>query len=143
MILFQEEPLAAKLFNQCMRPTDDRPAEDGKSFGHNAFHDLSSEGLPPGPAGSPAPSTRPARKTRGRVDIVRQKAGRGGKTVTVVKNFVGIGLPEKEQLAKTMQKACGTGGTVKNGQIEIQGDKRAEVARILSQAGFSPVFAGG
>jgi translation initiation factor 1 len=56
---------------------------------------------------------------------------------------VGIGLPEKEQLAKTMQKACGTGGTVKNGQIEIQGDKRAEVAEILRQAGFSPVFAGG
>jgi translation initiation factor 1 len=86
---------------------------------------------------------KPARKNRGRVDIVRQKAGRGGKTVTVVKNFVGIGLPEKEQLAKTMQKACGTGGTVKNGQIEIQGDKRAEVAEILRQAGFSPVFAGG
>lgn len=77
------------------------------------------------------------------MDIVRQRAGRGGKTVTVVKNFVGIGLPEKEQLAKAIQKACGTGGTVKNGQIEIQGDKREEVARILSQAGFRAVFAGG
>lgn len=71
------------------------------------------------------------------------KAGRGGKTVTVVKNFVGIGLPEKEQLARAMQKACGAGGTVKNGQIEIQGDKRAEVARILAEANFRPVFAGG
>ena len=77
------------------------------------------------------------------MDILRQKAGRGGKTVTVVKGFVGIGLPEKEQLAKAMQRACGTGGTVKNGQIEIQGDKRAEVARILSEAGFRPVLAGG
>ncbi len=84
-----------------------------------------------------------ARKNRGRVDIVRQTAGRGGKTVTVVKNFVGIGLPEKEQLAKVMQRACGTGGTVKNGQIEIQGDKREEVARILTEANFHPVFAGG
>jgi translation initiation factor 1 len=82
-------------------------------------------------------------KNRGRVDILRVKAGRGGKTVTVVKNFVGIGLPEKEQLAKEMQKACGTGGTVKNGQIEIQGDKREEVARILIAANFRPVFAGG
>jgi translation initiation factor 1 len=63
--------------------------------------------------------------------------------VTVVKNFVGIGLPEKEQLAKAIQKACGAGGTVKNGQIEIQGDKRAEAAAILSGAGFRPVFAGG
>jgi translation initiation factor 1 len=77
------------------------------------------------------------------VDIIRQTAGRGGKTVTVVKGFVGIGLPEKEQLAKAMQKSCGTGGTVKNGQIEIQGDKRAEVARILEEADFRPVFAGG
>jgi translation initiation factor 1 len=77
------------------------------------------------------------------VDILRQTAGRGGKTVTVVKGFVGIGLPEKEGLAKAMQKACGTGGTVKNGQIEIQGDKRVEVARILSEANFRPVFAGG
>ncbi len=83
------------------------------------------------------------RKNRGRVDIIRQKAGRGGKTVTVVTGFVGIGLPEKEQLAKKMQKMCGVGGTVKDGQIEIQGDKREDVARILEEAGFRPVFAGG
>ena len=89
------------------------------------------------------PSSEPARKNRGRVDIIRQTAGRGGKTVTVVKNFVGIGLPEKERLASEMQKACGTGGTVKEGRIEIQGDKREEVARILTKAGFRPVFAGG
>ena len=96
------------------------------------------------PANSPPSSTaRPAKKNRGRVDILRVKAGRGGKTVTVVKNFVGIGLPEKEQLARAMQRACGTGGTVKDGQIEIQGDKRAEVARILTEANFRPVFAGG
>jgi len=83
------------------------------------------------------------RKDRGRVDILRQTAGRGGKTVTVATHFTGIGLPEKEMLARKMQKACGTGGTVKDGRIEIQGDKRAEVARILAEAGFRPVFAGG
>jgi len=77
------------------------------------------------------------------VDILRHTAGRGGKTVTVVTKFVGIGLAEKEMLARKMQKACGTGGTVKEGRIEIQGDKRAEVARILVEAGFQPVFAGG
>jgi translation initiation factor 1 len=63
--------------------------------------------------------------------------------VTVVTGFVGIGQVEKEQLAKAMQKACGTGGTVKEGRIEIQGDRRAEVARILTEAGFRPVLAGG
>jgi translation initiation factor 1 len=124
------------------------PTDGGQPFGHNPFGALSSEGLPPAPdspAAHPGQQSepKPARKNRGRVDIIRQKAGRGGKTVTVIKGFVGIGLPEKEQLAKAMQKACGTGGTVKNGQIEIQGDKRQEVAQILSEANFRPVFAGG
>lgn len=124
------------------------PTDGGSSLGHNPFAALSSEGLPPAPENEPlvSPPTaaaKPAKKNRGRVDILRVKAGRGGKTVTVVKNFVGIGLPEKEQLAKAMQRACGTGGTVKDGQIEIQGDKRAEVARILTEANFQPVFAGG
>ena len=126
------------------------PTDGGQSFGHNPFAALSGAGLPsaaespPGDAASPAADqAKPAKKNRGRVDIIRQKAGRGGKTVTVVRNFVGIGLPEKEQLAKAMQKACGTGGTVKDGQIEIQGDKREEVARILTEANFRPVFAGG
>jgi translation initiation factor 1 len=124
------------------------PTDGGEAFGHNPFGALSSEGLPAGAGTPPAdsgqrPEAKPARKNRGRVDVIRQKAGRGGKTVTVIKGFVGIGLPEKEQLAKTMQKACGTGGTVKNGQIEIQGDKRQEAARILTEAGFRPVFAGG
>ena len=80
---------------------------------------------------------------RGRVDIVRQTAHRGGKGVTVARNFVGIGLAEKQELAKKMQKACGVGGTVKDGCIEIQGDKREEMKRILIEAGFQPVFAGG
>lgn len=80
---------------------------------------------------------------RGRVDIVRQTAHRGGKGVTVVRNFTGISLAEKQELAKKMQKACGVGGTVKDGCIEIQGDKREEMKRILTEAGFKPVFAGG
>jgi len=124
------------------------PTDGGSDFGHNPFGALSIEGLPAAPENFPAhtpppAAPRPAQKSRGRVDILRQKAGRGGKTVTVVKGFVGIGLPEKEQLAKMMQKVCGTGGTVKDGQIEIQGDKREAVARILTEANFRPVFAGG
>lgn len=126
------------------------PIDGGRPLVQNPFADLSSEGLP---VEAETPSSHlPARsaedrpkpqKNRGRVDIVRQTAHRGGKTVTVVSGFVGIGLPEKESLAKAMQKCCGTGGTVKEGRIEIQGDKRQEVARILVEAGFRPVFAGG
>ena len=116
---------------------------------YNPFGALSAAGLPSKPtsaapkptsSASPAPA---AAKNRGRVDIRRETGGRGGKTVTVVDGFVGIGLPEKEQLAKRMRAACGCGGTVKEGAIEIQGDQRETVARILSEAGFRPVFAGG
>lgn len=91
----------------------------------------------------PLPGRSLPSKNRGRVDIIRQTAGRGGKTVTVVANFVGISLQEKEKLAREMQKACGAGGTIKDGKIEIQGDKREQVAKILVAAGFRPVFAGG
>ncbi|MFO1487251.1 MAG: translation initiation factor [Verrucomicrobiota bacterium] len=118
------------------------PTDGGQSLTQNPFAALSSEGLPTGPE-APVVETPAPKKNRGRVDIIRQKAGRGGKTVTVVTGFVGIGLPEKESLAKQMQKACGVGGTVKDGHIEIQGDKREEAARILTEAGFRPVFAGG
>jgi len=97
------------------------------------------------PRNIPAKTSQRGQKNtnRGRVDIVRQTAHRGGKAVTVAKNFTGIGLAEKQDLAKKMQKACGVGGTVKDGCIEIQGDKREEMKRILTEAGFKPVFAGG
>ena len=123
--------------------------EGGSTLAHNPFGALSAAGLPSKPtsaAPKPAASASPApaaAKNRGRVDIRRETGGRGGKTVTVVDGFVGIGLPEKEQLAKRMRAACGCGGTVKDGAIEIQGDQRETVARILSEAGFRPVFAGG
>ena len=112
------------------------------------FATLKHLGLPLAPAVRPGVAPRDAapiapKKSRGRVDIVRQTAHRGGKTVTVVSGFLGIGQAEKDRLAKEMQQACGAGGTVKEGRIEIQGDQRETVARILINAGFRPVFAGG
>jgi translation initiation factor 1 len=121
------------------------PLSNSAGFTQSPFAALDASGLPSGPTetAEPRAADPPARKSRGRVDIIRQTKGRGGKTVTVITGFVGIGLPEKEQLAKAMQRACGVGGTVKEGNIEIQGDKRPEVARILAEAGFRPVMAGG
>jgi translation initiation factor 1 len=118
--------------------------EGGQSLGSNPFAGLSGAGLPSRPQSAPLPLKKdmPARN-RGRVDIKRTTAGRGGKTVTLVTGFVGIGLPEKESLAKKMRNACGCGGTVKDGDIEIQGDQREKIAQILTDAGFRPVFAGG
>ncbi len=137
-----------------MSAQDKISTDGGQCLGQNPFAALSGLALPVANKGTAKPAATvaasssakaPAQpiKNRGRVDILREKAGRGGKTVTVATGFVGIGLPEKEQLAKKMQRACGSGGTVKDGRIEIQGDKRDEVARILTEAGFKPVFAGG
>ena len=123
------------------------PASGGQTPRPDPFAALSGLGeLPAGPDSPPAvgkTSQRGQNTNRGRVDIIRQTAHRGGKAVTVAKNFTGISLTEKQDLAKKMQKACGVGGTVKDGCIEIQGDKREEMKRILTEAGFKPVFAGG
>ena len=134
--------------------------DGGQGLGQNPFGALSGAGLPQntqntgkripetGQTGGAEAVRNPVseirnQKNRGRVDIRRETGGRGGKTVTVVDGFVGIGLPEKEQLAKKMRAACGCGGTVKDGAIEIQGDQREKIAEILAAAGFRPVFAGG
>jgi translation initiation factor 1 len=129
------------------------PTDGGGRLEHSPFGGLTSNGLPMAPKGgaTAAPVSKPAQRVsvpaasgnRGRVDIRRETGGRGGKTVTVASGFVGIGRPEKEQLAKKLRAACGCGGTVKDGQIEIQGDQRETVARILAEAGFRPVLAGG
>ena len=135
-----------------MTPDNKIPTDGGGALGTNPFAGLSGAGLPgkksvaglaePGRPGSPTPATPPARN-RGRVDLKRTTAGRGGKTVTLVTGFTGIGLPEKESLCKKMRNACGCGGTVKDGDIEIQGDQRETIAQILTEAGFRPVLAGG
>jgi translation initiation factor 1 len=121
------------------------PTDGGAPLAHSPFSGLASDGLPPGPgpraaAAAPAPATA---RSRGRVDILRETGGRAGRTVTVACGFTGIGTPEKEELARRMRAACGCGGTVKEGRIEIQGDQRETVARILAEAGFRPVHAGG
>ena len=130
------------------------PTDGGGSLTQNPFGALDGlEVLPDGPEDSPkvessvGPEKTSKRgkknKNRGRVDIIRQTAHRGGKTVTVAFNFPPIGEAEKKELTKKVQKGCSTGGTVKEGRIEIQGDKREEVKRVLIEAGFKPVFAGG
>ncbi|MDK2743759.1 MAG: translation initiation factor [Nitrospira sp.] len=124
-------------------PTDGGPIKWTSPFASLKQADLPSPSHTPPGSDQTNPVPVAAKKHRGRVDIIRQTAHRGGKTVTVVTGFVGIGQSEKEQLAKQMQKVCGAGGTVKDGRIEIQGDQRDVVARILTEAGFRPVFAGG
>lgn len=123
--------------------------DGGEELGNNPFGGLDLGGLPPGKQGTsspvrpdPAPKP-PEKKNRGRLDVRREKAGRGGKTVTVISGWKGISAEEKSVLAKSIQKRCGVGGAVKNGNIEIQGDKRDEAKSVLEDVGFRVVFAGG
>jgi translation initiation factor 1 len=123
--------------------TDGQPHEWGSPFA--ALKSMNLSTAPATSASSDGKESVPpvAKKNRGRVDVLRQTAHRGGKTVTVVTNFTGVSQAEQKQIGKAMQKACGAGGTTKDGRIEIQGDHRETVARILTEAGFRPVFAGG
>lgn len=64
-----------------------------------------------------------------------EKTGRGGKSVTVV-----YGLPQNteflKQLSQELKRACGTGGTVVEGGVELQGDIRERVRDVLVKRGF-------
>ncbi len=74
--------------------------------------------------------------------IRREVGGRGGKTVTVVS---GLALDDAAlvALAKRLKMACGTGGTVKGGVIELQGDHRDQVVTLLAGEGLRTKLAGG
>lgn len=74
--------------------------------------------------------------------IQREKKGRGGKTVTVISGLQ-LAPADLTALAKQLKTACGTGGTVKDGNIEIQGDQRDRVAAELKRLGYKVKFVGG
>ena len=72
----------------------------------------------------------------------RESKGRGGKTVTLVKNLV-LSEADLKSLAKRLKQACGSGGTVKDGLIEIQGEHRKTIAETLEGLGYRVKIAGG
>lgn len=78
----------------------------------------------------------------GAVRIRRETKGRGGKAVLTIS---GIAKPHDElvALAAKLKKKCACGGAVKDGVIEIQGDKRELVEQLLQAEGFKTKWAGG
>ena len=68
-----------------------------------------------------------------------ERKGRGGKTVTTVSNLKG----DLKPLQRELQKFCGTGGTLKNGVIEIQGDFRDKIRQYLEEKGYATKSIGG
>ena len=72
----------------------------------------------------------------------RDSKGRGGKGVTLIKNLV-LSEEDMSALAKKIKQACGTGGTVKDGVIEIQGENRERISDVLIKLGYKVKMAGG
>jgi translation initiation factor 1 len=89
-----------------------------------------------------AAAAAPVAKAQQRVRVQRTRAGKGGKTVTLI---TGLEAPEAElkTLLKTLKAAAGTGGTLRDRVIELQGDQVAAALASLEQAGFRPKQAGG
>lgn len=78
----------------------------------------------------------------GIVRIQRESKGRKGKGVTLVTGLV-MTQEDMAKLAKKLKQICGTGGAVKQGVIEIQGDKRQELKVELEKQGYKVKLAGG
>ena len=98
---------------------------------------------PPRPApASPGGASAPRVPDDGVVRLFRDRGGRGGKTVTVIR-----GLPERgaalEARAAELKRVCGAGGAVKDGAVEIQGDHRERLAARLRELGYVVKLAGG
>lgn len=89
-----------------------------------------------------AGAERAAPRGNGQVRVSRDAKGRGGKTVTLVR---GLALDEAAlaALGKRLRSACGAGGTVKDGVLEVQGDHVERVLAWLQQEGISAKRAGG
>jgi translation initiation factor 1 len=81
-------------------------------------------------------------KTDGIIRLQRETKGRKGQGVTLITGVPLIG-DELKSLAKALKQKCGTGGTIKNGIIEIQGDHRDLLLKLLGEKGWKVKKAGG
>jgi predicted translation initiation factor SUI1 len=94
---------------------------------------------------TPAPvgeaTSEPARKPL-TAKVGRETAGRRGKGVTTVFDLP-LGESGLRELAGTLKQRCGTGGTVKDGRIEIQGDQRGRIVAELERLGYQVKRVGG
>jgi translation initiation factor 1 len=78
----------------------------------------------------------------GIVRVRRETSGRGGKTVTTISG-IALSSDALAELASELKRACGTGGTVRDYVIEIQGDHRTLIVAQLEQRGYTVKLAGG
>ncbi|MCP4426906.1 MAG: stress response translation initiation inhibitor YciH [Chloroflexi bacterium] len=92
------------------------------------------------PCRCPKPKSLPPQQQAPR--IFRDRKGRGGKTVTVIRDLQ-LTPEDLAALGKQLKKKCGSGGAIKDGNIEIQGDHREKAAAELQKLGYKTKLAGG
>lgn len=95
---------------------------------------------------TPEPAPKPAAKAtvtkQQTVYVERDRKGRGGKTVTVISNLPAPAAT-LEKLLKQFKALCGAGGTLKEGNLEIQGDHRDKLIEKLKEMGYQVKQKGG
>lgn len=80
--------------------------------------------------------SQPAAAASRGVTLFFERKGRGGKTVTILADFVGVDDAAIKQLASELKQKLGCGGSVDGGEILIQGDRRADIKKLLTQRGY-------
>jgi len=105
----------------------------------NPFGKLNGEGLPPGPPPKAAPSRVDQKPKLGRVVLQYERAGRGGKEVTILKGqwIESQEMRVRDALLRDLKRALGTGGALEGREIVLQGDCRNTAKAWLLKAGFT------
>ena len=76
------------------------------------------------------------------LEVHLDRKNRGGKTATIVKGFIGTN-DDLTTLGKQLKSACGVGGSAKDGEIIVQGEKREKVMELLAKKGYKVKRVGG
>jgi translation initiation factor 1 len=93
-------------------------------------------------ADAAAAVSRPTGAKDGAVRVGRETQGRSGKGVTVITGLP-LAPPELENLARELKQRCGSGGTVRDGVVEIQGEHRDTLVAELTKRGYAAKRSGG
>jgi translation initiation factor 1 len=111
------------------------PKDNSQTVWSSDQGDLRKQGSKPGKVISLPPHQQT-------VYLHRDSKGRGGGTVTLVKKLI-LCEEDMKELAKRLKQLCGSGGTVKDNIIEIQGEHREKIAEELKKMGYKVKVAGG